>query len=91
MLADPSFGAEVEDAELDANTAVENALHTRAVEGHVTACLAWLYSRMPDRWRDMRQPGTAAPDPVPPTRDLTPEQRQRLLQAVEEIRAHDHR
>jgi hypothetical protein len=90
MLADPDFAAEVEDAELDANTAVENALYTRALEGHVTACLAWLYSRMPDRWRDMRQSVSATPDPVPPARDLTPQQRERLLQVVEGIRADDH-
>jgi hypothetical protein len=47
MLADPDFAAAVEDAELDANTAVENALYQRALDGNVTACLAWLYSRMP--------------------------------------------
>ena len=89
MLADPEFADAVEDAEVDANTAVESALYTRAVEGHVTACLAWLYSRMPDRWRDMRHSGSTATEPSPPAGQLNPEQRVKLLQAVEEIRSDD--
>lgn len=33
---------------------VEDALYEKALEGNVTACLAWLYNRAPDLWRDMR-------------------------------------
>lgn len=87
MLADPDFAAAVGEAELDANTAVENALYRRALEGHVVAALAWLYSRAPDRWRDMRSPGMAGQaDLQPPIRELSPDQQAKLLTVVRALR-----
>jgi hypothetical protein len=87
LLADPTFAAEVEEAELDANTAVENALYDRAIEGNTTAMLAWLYSRMPDRWRDMRHTRAASAQPPPPAKELTAKQRRKLLEAVDDVRS----
>ena len=43
-----------EQAELEANELVENALFQAAIGGNVTACQVWLYNRMPDRWADRR-------------------------------------
>jgi len=52
--ANPDFQELVELAEQEANEKVETALFDAALAGNVTACLAWLYSRCPERWRDMR-------------------------------------
>jgi hypothetical protein len=87
MITDAAFADEVEEAELDANTAVENALYERALGGNITACLAWLYSRMPDRWRDMRHTAGPSIQPVPPAKELTADQRKTLLEAVDEVRS----
>jgi hypothetical protein len=51
----PAFAAEMSKAEAEANELVENALFQAAINGNVTAALAWLYSRDPERWRDMRK------------------------------------
>jgi len=53
-LQDPEFAVAVQQAELDANEMVEDALFKAAIGGNVTACLAWSYSRAPDRWQDKR-------------------------------------
>src|SRR3972149_8936511 len=51
---DPEFAYQVSFAETEADEEIEDALRTAAVSGNVTAALAWLYSRQPDRWRDER-------------------------------------
>lgn len=50
----PDFDEELSAAEMQADEAVENSLYQTALGGNTTACLAWLYSRCPERWRDMR-------------------------------------
>ena len=52
--ADPEFAAAVEQAEMDANELIEDALFQAAESGNVVACQVWLYNRMPDRWKDKR-------------------------------------
>src|SRR3990167_9737521 len=54
MKIDPEFEKAVHVAEMEADDEVEDALRMAAVSGNVTATLAWLYSRRPERWRDMR-------------------------------------
>lgn len=54
MHADPTFAEAVSLAEMEADDEVEDALRTAAISGNVTAALAWLYSRRPERWQDMR-------------------------------------
>lgn len=49
-----AFGAEVIEAEFEADEEVEDALRMAAISGNVTAALAWLYSRQPERWSDRR-------------------------------------
>lgn len=52
----PPFNEAIEAAEMSANAAVESALFRNAVEElDVRAQLAWLYSRWPERWQDMRR------------------------------------
>ena len=51
----PEFAEARDQAEMEANEQVENALFNAAKSGHVTACQVWLYNRMPDRWSDKRQ------------------------------------
>ncbi|MCA1596084.1 MAG: hypothetical protein LC772_06635 [Chloroflexi bacterium] len=51
---EPEFAAAVEQAEMDANELVENALFVAAKTGNVQACQTWLYNRMPERWKDKR-------------------------------------
>jgi len=51
----PEFAEARDQAEMEANEQVENALFEAAKSGHVTACQVWLYNRMPDRWSDKRQ------------------------------------
>lgn len=51
---DAEFAAAVEQAELDANELVENALYQAAQAGNVIACQVWLYNRQPERWKDQR-------------------------------------
>lgn len=49
-----SFRKAIEDAEMDANEPVEDALYEAALSGNVVACQVWLYNRMPERWADRR-------------------------------------
>jgi hypothetical protein len=86
---DEAFRQETEEAELDANTAVEGALYRRAVEGHVAACLAWLYSRSPDRWSDRRGVATQVLIATDPLEPLPVEQRRLLLEAIRHTRSDD--
>lgn len=52
----PPFEAACTAAEMSANAAVESALFKSATEEmDVRAQLAWLYSRWPERWKDMRR------------------------------------
>jgi hypothetical protein len=51
---DPEFAAAVDQAEMDANELVEDALYQASLAGNVVACQVWLYNRQPDRWRDQR-------------------------------------
>jgi len=53
--ADPDFAAECDRAESEADDEVEDGLRMAAISGNVTAALAWLYSRQPQRWSDMRK------------------------------------
>lgn len=48
---DDKFAERVDDAEVNANESVESALYQAAMGGNVTACLAWLQARMPERWK----------------------------------------
>jgi hypothetical protein len=50
----PEFAKAEEDAEMEANELVENALFQAAQSGNVTAAQVWLYNRMPERWQDKR-------------------------------------
>lgn len=52
--ANPEFADLEEQAQMEANGLVENALFQSAVGGNVTACQVWLYNRVPDRWQDKR-------------------------------------
>jgi hypothetical protein len=49
--ADKSFSQECEQAELDANEPVEDALYQAALSGNVRAAETWLYNRSADRWK----------------------------------------
>lgn len=52
----PPFEEAATAAEMSANAAVESALFRAATEElDVRAQLAWLYSRWPERWKDMRR------------------------------------
>lgn len=57
MLTDLDFAAAVDQAELDANEIVEDALFKQAKKGNVTAIQVWLYNRWPERWKDQRNIG----------------------------------
>lgn len=50
----PDWAEAERDAEREACGKVEDALFQAAQSGNVTACLAWLYSRDPERWKDQR-------------------------------------
>lgn len=52
---DPAFAQAVDEAEMEANEHVEDALFKAATKGNVVACQVWLYNRCPDRWMDRRQ------------------------------------
>lgn len=54
MHKDDGFRDAIDQAEMDANECVENALFNAAVGGNVTGCQVWLYNRMPERWKDRR-------------------------------------
>jgi hypothetical protein len=54
MRDNAAFREQVEQAEMDANELVEDALFQAASSGNVTAIQVWLYNRTPERWRDMR-------------------------------------
>jgi hypothetical protein len=56
----PEFQAEMDQAEIDACDAVEDALYQQALKGNITACLVWLYNRSGDRWKDKRNHLVAA-------------------------------
>lgn len=49
------FAEAFANAECDGNEKVEEALFNSALSGNVQACQAWLYNRMPERWKDMRK------------------------------------
>jgi len=51
---DLEFADLADDAEMDANEEVEDALFMAATSGNVTAIQVWLYNRWPERWRDAR-------------------------------------
>ena len=51
----PEFEDAIQIAETESNDEVEDALRSAALSGNVTACLAWLYSRSPKRWKDERK------------------------------------
>ena len=55
MHSDPTFADAVSLAEMESDDEVEDSLRMAAISGNVTAALAWLYSRRPERWRDMRK------------------------------------
>ena len=55
MHSDPAFAEAVSLSEMEADDGVEDALRMAAISGNVTAALAWLYSRRPERWQDMRR------------------------------------
>lgn len=56
MREDPEFRGEVDDAEMEANEVVEDALYKAATKGgNVVAQQVWLYNRSPDRWADRRK------------------------------------
>lgn len=52
--ADPDFRAAVDQAEMDANEPVEDALYQAAIAGNVRAIEVWLYNRTGERWKDQR-------------------------------------
>ena len=52
---DPNFARAVDEAEMEANEQVEDALFMTATSGNVTAMQVWLYNRAPGRWTDKRQ------------------------------------
>jgi len=54
MNNDPEFRAAVEQAEMEANENVENALYEAALAGNVTAIQVWLYNRAAGLWSDKR-------------------------------------
>ena len=54
MHKDDGFRDAVDQAEMDANECVEDALFAAAVGGNVTAQQVWLYNRAPERWKDRR-------------------------------------
>lgn len=51
----PEFAKAVDEAEMEANEQVEDALFMTATSGNVTAMQVWLYNRAPERWADKRQ------------------------------------
>lgn len=57
MTEDSAFGDAVDEAEMDANEVIENALYKKAKAGNVVAIQVWLYNRLPDRWKDQRALG----------------------------------
>lgn len=59
--AEPEFAAAVEQAEMDANEEIEDALREAALSGNVTAAQVWLYNRVPDRWMDKRNVQVTGP------------------------------
>ncbi len=63
--ADPAFAAAVEQAEMEANELVEDALFQAAQSGNVVACQVWLYNRMPARWQDKRNLSVTTPPGQP--------------------------
>ena len=48
--ADAAFAQAIVMAEMEADDEVEDALRMAAISGNVTASLAWLTQRRPDRW-----------------------------------------
>ena len=53
--SEPEFADAVNQAEMEANELVEDALFQAAIAGNVTAIQVWLYNRDSDRWADKRQ------------------------------------
>ena len=54
------FARAIDEAEMEANEIVEDALFQAAASGNVIAMQVWLYNREPDRWMDMRRIGLQA-------------------------------
>jgi hypothetical protein len=50
--SDPGFLEKVEEAEMEANEAIEMALFKTAYEGNFNAQKFWLTNRLPDNWTD---------------------------------------
>jgi hypothetical protein len=48
------FRNAIDEAEMDANEVVEDALYKAACKGNVVAIQVWLYNRVPDKWTDKR-------------------------------------
>ncbi|MBT9145814.1 MAG: hypothetical protein DDT42_01691 [candidate division WS2 bacterium] len=51
---DEEFSRLVDEAEMEANEPVEDALYQAALSGNIIAIQVWLYNRDPDRWSDRR-------------------------------------
>jgi hypothetical protein len=51
----PQFALAMNEAEMESNEPVEDALYQAALSGNVVAIQVWLYNRMPDRWADRRK------------------------------------
>src|SRR5262249_11043552 len=51
---DPEFAEAIKLAQQEANEIIEDALFQTARKRNVVACLAWLYNRDPEHWKDMR-------------------------------------
>lgn len=60
MKADAEFAGAVDDAEMHADEAVEDAMYQAACAGNVVACQVWLYNRQPHKWADRRKVDVAA-------------------------------
>jgi len=51
---DEKFHKAVDEAEMDANEVVEDALYKAACSGNIVAIQVWLYNRDPLHWTDKR-------------------------------------
>ena len=52
---DPDFKDAIDEAEIAAHEAVENALWHKAKNGNVQAIVFWLTNRMPDKWQNVNR------------------------------------
>ena len=54
LKSDQEFAEAVDEAEMNVDEQVVDALFDAAVSGNVTACQVWLYNRRPEQWSDRR-------------------------------------